>query len=133
MSSHERYEQVQALFHAARKLPPAERRDFLMSRCVPDDLIRQEIESLLAGDTPSSISTGSGARGAAPSLISLGTRVGPYEVIGLIGAGGMGQVYRAYDSSLHREIALKVLPPSFAMDTERRSRFMREARVLAAL
>jgi hypothetical protein len=62
-----------------------------------------------------------------------GTRIGPYEVIAPIGAGGMGQVYRAHDSRLHRDVALKLLPPAFAADPDRLARFRREAQVLAAL
>ncbi|HQX82216.1 MAG TPA: protein kinase, partial [Vicinamibacterales bacterium] len=62
-----------------------------------------------------------------------GTRVGPYEVRSAIGAGGMGQVFRAYDTSLHREVALKILPPDLAGDAEYQARFSREARLLAAL
>jgi serine/threonine protein kinase len=65
--------------------------------------------------------------------ISPGTRLGTYEVLGLIGAGGMGEVYRARDSKLNRDVALKVLPDSFANDPERLARFQREAQVLASL
>ena len=62
-----------------------------------------------------------------------GTRIGPYEVVSMIGAGGMGEVYRARDTRLQRDVALKVLPPLFADDPERLARFEREAQVLAAL
>jgi serine/threonine protein kinase len=62
-----------------------------------------------------------------------GTRLGAYEVVALIGEGGMGQVYRARDSKLQREVALKVLPEVFALDRDRLARFEREAQVLAAL
>src|SRR5260370_38447935 len=62
-----------------------------------------------------------------------GTRVGSYEVVAQIGAGGMGEVYRARDSKLGRDVAIKVLPPNFLNDPERLSRFQREARMLAAL
>jgi len=62
-----------------------------------------------------------------------GTRLGPYEVISAIGAGGMGEVYRARDTRLERNVALKVLPEVFAQDTERMLRFQREAQVLASL
>ena len=62
-----------------------------------------------------------------------GTRIGHYEITSLLGKGGMGEVYRARDSKLHRDVALKVLPPVFAGDRERLSRFEREARVLASL
>ena len=62
-----------------------------------------------------------------------GVRIGPYEVTGLIGAGGMGEVYRARDTTLGRDVALKVLPESFSADRERLARFEREARTLASL
>ena len=62
-----------------------------------------------------------------------GSRIGSYEIAALIGAGGMGEVYRATDASLHRQVAIKVLPEALATDTERLARFDREARTLAAL
>ncbi len=67
------------------------------------------------------------------SSLPPGTRVGPYEVLCALGTGGMGQVFRAHDTSLHREVALKILPPDLAGDAEYRARFSREARVLATL
>ncbi len=63
--------------------------------------------------------------------LTSGTRLGAYEVIGLIGSGGMGEVYRAKDTKLNRDVALTVLPDVFADDPERLARFQREARVLA--
>ena len=62
-----------------------------------------------------------------------GARLSAYEVLGLIGSGGMGEVYRARDTRLHREVALKVLPARFAFDADRLARFRREAQVLASL
>ena len=62
-----------------------------------------------------------------------GTRVGPYEVLAAIGQGGMGEVYRARDAKLARDVALKILPEAFAYDPERLARFEREAQVLASL
>ena len=65
--------------------------------------------------------------------LSAGTRLGPYEVLSALGAGGMGEVYRAHDSRLNRDVALKILPPEVAADPSRRQRFEVEARAVAAL
>jgi Tol biopolymer transport system component len=62
-----------------------------------------------------------------------GSRLGPYEILGALGAGGMGEVYRAHDTNLKRDVALKILPDSFANDPDRLARFQREAQVLASL
>src|SRR6187549_626271 len=62
-----------------------------------------------------------------------GTRLGPYEIQSAIGAGGMGEVYRATDTTLGRQVAIKVLPDAFAQDAERLARFEREAKTLASL
>src|SRR5207245_1216201 len=62
-----------------------------------------------------------------------GIRLGPYEIVGRLGAGGMGEVYRANDTSLGRQVAIKVLPAAFADDGDRMVRFAREARILASL
>ena len=66
-------------------------------------------------------------------VLTPGTRLGVFDVTAQIGEGGMGQVYRAHDTKLHRDVALKVLPDSFASDPERLSRFTREAQTLASL
>src|SRR6059036_216376 len=65
--------------------------------------------------------------------LSAGTRLGPYEILSALGAGGMGEVYRARDLRLNRDVALKILPESFTHDPERLARFRREAQILAAL
>ena len=66
-------------------------------------------------------------------MLGPGTRLGPYEILSAIGAGGMGEVYRATDTTLGRQVAIKVLPDAFAQDAERLARFEREAKTLAAL
>jgi eukaryotic-like serine/threonine-protein kinase len=65
--------------------------------------------------------------------LSAGTRLGPYEIHALLGAGGIGEVYRARDTKLGRDVAIKILPQVFTSDPERLARFEREARMLAAL
>ena len=68
-----------------------------------------------------------------PVSISVGTRVGAYEITAPIGAGGMGEVYRARDARLDRDVAIKILPDAFVHDPDRVARFQREAKTLAAL
>src|SRR4029453_3550040 len=65
--------------------------------------------------------------------LSPGARLGPYEIVALIGTGGMGEVYRARDTNLARDVAVKVLPDAFALEPDRLARFRREAQVLASL
>src|SRR5437016_1087705 len=65
--------------------------------------------------------------------LAAGTRLGPYEILAAIGAGGMGEVYRARDTKLGRDVALKILPDTFAQDPARVARFGREAQLLASL
>src|SRR3954468_13819569 len=65
--------------------------------------------------------------------LSRGARLGPYEVVDLVGAGGMGEVYRARDTKLNRDVAIKVLPAAFTLDSDRLARFAREAQLLASL
>jgi eukaryotic-like serine/threonine-protein kinase len=63
----------------------------------------------------------------------LGDRLGPYEILALLGKGGMGEVYRARDSKLKREVAIKIVPDEFTLDTNRLSRFQREAEILVII
>src|ERR1044071_1484105 len=65
--------------------------------------------------------------------LSVGDKLGPYEILALIGAGGMGEVYRATDTRLHRTIAIKILPSDKVADADRRERFLQEARTASAL
>ena len=65
--------------------------------------------------------------------VAIGSQLGPYEITALLGKGGMGEVYRARDTKLKRDVAIKILPAEFSRDSERTSRFQREAEVLASL
>src|ERR1700674_361135 len=65
--------------------------------------------------------------------LSVGDKIGHYEILSLLGKGGMGEVYRARDTKLKRDVAIKVLPEAFARDAERMARFQREAKILASL
>ena len=127
----ERWRQVTALFHSARARPAADRPALLDDACARDPSLRADVERLLAADD-SHFGEASVALASLPALSS-GTTLGPYRIEGLIGVGGMGQVYRATDTRLHRHVALKVLLPDVAFDPDFEARFEREARLLATL
>src|SRR5439155_4112814 len=140
----DRWLRIKELFGEAAARPPAERTRFLADECPDDAAMRHEVEALLAshdeaGDVfehrPPAGSALARAGIAAPGVVYLaaGRRLGPYEIVEIIGAGGMGEVYRAKDTTLGRDVALKVLPESFVHDSSRVDRFRREAQVLASL
>ena len=127
------------LFVSARALPAADRDAYLAAACGSNDVLRREVESLLAADARANsflespaMLRNDGSTQAAPLTIE-GRRLGAYQVQTLLGAGGMGEVYRARDTKLQRDVAVKFLPHAFTSDPERLSRFEREARTLAAL
>ena len=134
----DRCELVSDLFHAALKRSPEERIPFLREACGGDHALQQELEALLQYDpaaagfleTPAAEILGHGR--VKPALM-LGRQLGPYQIVGLLGAGGMGEVYRAADLTLRRDVAIKILPRHFMAEPERRARFTREARLLATL
>jgi eukaryotic-like serine/threonine-protein kinase len=117
------------LCHAALARPPSERAAFLADACADDEL-RREAESLLASPESSAAFLERPIGGSA-SLV--GRQLGAYRLEALIGAGGMGEVYRAIDTRLGRQVAVKILPAAWAEDPHRRTRFEREARAVAAL
>jgi len=133
----ERWERLSQLYHATLAHEPAARAAFLDTACVEDAELRADVESLLQHehDLPSvpALDVIAAEIGTRSSSAAIGARLGPYEIQSLIGEGGMGQVYRAHDAELGRNVAIKVLPPVFALDPNRRARFEREARVLASL
>ena len=132
--SDERWTIVDRLFDAALEREPHERAAFLDDACADDEALRREVESLLAHDSRAAgfLSTPAAAlMGDGTSVI--GRQLGPYAIHARLGAGGMGEVYRARDTKLGREVAIKILPRLFTTDPERRARFDREARLLASL
>ena len=134
----DRWAEVERLYHAALALRATERGAFLQEACADDEPLRHEVETLLlqsgGGDflTPA-IAVAAGLMGSQDTQLPAGRRLGPYEILAHIGAGGMGEVYRARDTKLQRDVALKILPRAFTTDPDRLARFDREARMLAAL
>jgi eukaryotic-like serine/threonine-protein kinase len=136
----ERWQQISRIYHAALAHDARSREAFVREACGNDEAVRQEVESLLAQPVSDENFLGKPAVAmAAPLLgdpsgsILTGRRLGAYEILGVVGIGGMGAVYRARDTRLGREVAIKVLPRVFSTDPDRRARFEREARLLAAL
>ena len=129
----ERREAVDAVCLEALGKEGLDRAAFLDDVCRGDPDLRREVDSLLAGQSEAErfLEAPAWAETAAPLVP--GTRLGPYEILSPLGAGGMGQVYRARDSRLDRTVAIKILPPALAADPGRRARFRQEARAIAAL
>lgn len=130
----ERWARIKEVFGAALELPEAERPAFLYQACGQDSELRQEIERFLQaeGSTLESPVRAVLARLAPPEL-ARGEMLGHYRVETKVGQGGMGVVYRAYDTRLDRRVALKVLPPEQLTDPGRKQRLVREARAASGL
>ena len=136
----DRWRQVEDLCFAALARPADERTAFLRSACAGDDILQREVESLLAHEAAAEgfLKVPAAARASADALdhpdgTLVGERFGSYTIRALLGVGGMGEVYRAHDATLEREVAIKFLPPAFSAEPERRARLAREARMLATL
>ncbi len=131
----DRWPDVSRVFSAAATLDGSSRNAYLDEVCGHDRALRAAVESLLGAHD------NAGSFGEAPVVAPLGTvkrlapesQLGPFRIESLLGAGGMGEVYRAYDTKLHRAVAIKVLPDFFAQHPDRLARFEEEARALAAL
>src|SRR5208282_4442616 len=128
----ERWQQIRDVLEKALELTPEQRSAYLNQACSADPSLRQEVETLLA--------SGPGVRSSflqsSPALrvtLTSRTKLGDYAVKSLLGSGGMGEVYRARDSRLGRDVAIKVLPSFLSTDSERLRRFEQEARAAAAL
>ena len=143
MLAGDRWTRVRALLEEVVDRPAADRRSYLAEACRDDpDDVRQEVESLLRAEeaagaflepagAPSS-AEGSARLDRAPAL-EPGTRLGPFEIVSTLGVGGMGEVYRARDTRLDRDVAIKVLSGDRAADARSRERFEREARAISKL
>jgi predicted ATPase len=136
--SSERWERTKEILEKGLRLAAEERPGYLESACGSDADLRSEVESLIAShEEAGSQFLGAAApevlRLAPPRTLASGTKLGPYEIIGLLGAGGMGEVYRARDVRLERMVAVKTLPGAFSGDSDRLQRFAQEARSASAL
>ena len=134
-----RWHQIETLYNRALEMDGAQRTAFLREACVGDLDLQRDIEELFAEESQAGSFleepalkefAGEFAAHAAPWA---GRRIGNYQFVSMIGAGGMGEVYRARDTRLEREVAIKILPEDFSNDPERVSRFRREAQLLASL
>jgi serine/threonine protein kinase/tetratricopeptide (TPR) repeat protein len=138
--SDDRWQRVKDVMGGALQRPPESRVAYLREACAGDEGLRREVESLLAASSdagdffsaPAGLKEGRAAERAARRL-AVGTRLGPYEIVSFIGAGGMGEVYRARDPRLDRTVAIKVLPQDLAADADRLRRFEHEARASGTL
>ena len=134
---HDDWRRLKEVFAGARALPVERRTAYLAEACGDNEAMRQEVESLLASNerVKSFLETPAAAQVqdafAAKNLE--GHRIGSYQIAARIGAGGMGEVYKALDTKLNRQVAIKVLLPAVADDPDRLARFSREAQVLASL
>ncbi|MBS1806730.1 MAG: serine/threonine-protein kinase [Acidobacteria bacterium] len=136
----ERMQQIEAIFHNACDLAPGERAAFIAQACAGDEDLRREVELLLESDEQAATLIEAPAyQMAAPLLVEnqpssfAGKSISHYQIISLLGKGGMGEVYRARDTKLDRTVALKILPADVATDAERMRRFVSEAKAASAL
>ncbi|MEP6706415.1 MAG: serine/threonine-protein kinase [Pyrinomonadaceae bacterium] len=138
----ERWQDVKDIFHSALEIDPAQREAFLDKACAGHDSLRREVELLIQShEQPGSfLETAAIENEAAARILvndnpklSAGQRIGHYEIVTLLGEGGMGEVYLAEDTKLGRKVALKFLPSYFTKDEERLRRFAQEARAASAL
>src|SRR5262249_6216341 len=136
----DRWQQIEKLYHSALKLDESQRKAFLDEACSGDGELRREVESLLSCQPSAEqfieapaleVTAKVMAQNRPQSLI--GQQIGSYEILSLLGTGGMGEVYQARDSRLKRTVAIKVLAQDKLSDPERKRRFIQEARTASAL
>jgi hypothetical protein len=124
------WKKVEALYQAALAEPPEKRAAFLAQACPEDPQLRGEVQSLLDQEAKSFLES---SPLSAIKALSAGAKLGNFEIVELLGRGGMGEVWRARDARLSRDVAIKVLPVGLARDPDRIARFEREARAAATL
>jgi eukaryotic-like serine/threonine-protein kinase len=132
----DRWQEVERLYHEALMHADAERSAFLRVACGDDSALRREVETLLAQEPNAAGFMSIPAVVGAAAVVGrslLGRQFGPYVIQSPLGSGGMGEVYRARDTTLGRDVAMKVLPAQWLADPDRLARFERESRVLATL
>jgi serine/threonine protein kinase/tetratricopeptide (TPR) repeat protein len=129
----QRWSRIKEVYGAALEKPEQERPAFLDSACGGDAELRTEVERLLANSDAASLPSPASGLLDATRELAPGDALAHYRIEAKLGEGGMGAVYRAFDTQLRRPVALKVLPPEYASDPERRERLLREARAASAL
>jgi len=139
-----RWPRVKEIFDEALACPPDRRAAFVRDECGDDAALADDVSSLLAAHAAAGsfaeqppiervAALEASATAGRASAMAIGFELGAYRILGPLGAGGMGEVYRALDTRLHREVAIKVLPAALSDDPDRVARLEREARLLAAL
>jgi serine/threonine protein kinase/Tfp pilus assembly protein PilF len=135
----ERWRQIDLIFQSALEVAPEDRSAFIKKTCNDDESLRSEVEKLLMADEQAGGLIEIPAYAvAAPMIVKgesepLAGRIGHYQIISLLGKGGMGEVYRAEDTRLRREVAIKILPAGIGQEAGRLRRFEQEARAASAL
>ncbi len=135
----EQYKRIGELYHAAMERSPGERSSYLREACAGDEELERKVQALLAAHDQAGEFLAApdkalldGLRDDLKPIATFGQKFGQYEVVSLIGSGGMGEVYLAHDTRLDRPIALKLLPSKFMQDADRVHRFKQEARAASA-
>jgi serine/threonine protein kinase/Tol biopolymer transport system component len=128
----ERWQEIKAMLAAALERTPPERRSYLDQAC-PDAFVRGEVESLIAAHEEGDSSFMERPATENSEMLPSGSKLGPYEILTRLGAGGMGEVYRARDTRLDRTVAIKILPARLSSDPVRKQRLEREAKTISSL
>ena len=128
-----RWARIKEVFSAALEMPEAERGAYLETACGGDEELRREVERMLVDSAGESLPDPAADLLATAADLAPGEMLAQYRIESKLGEGGMGAVYRAYDTRLHRQVALKVLPPGQLADPDHKQRLLREARAASAL